>query len=384
MDKWFDLSRPLYVMLKPVGARCNLACEYCYYLEKQHLYGDEPRHIMSEELLERFIQQYIDAQMTSEVLFTWHGGETFMRPLSFYRHAIELQKKYANGKTISNCIQTNGTLVTEEWARFLHDENWLVGVSIDGPQEFHDEYRRTRQGKPTWAKVRRGIDILNRFGVQWNAMAVVNDYNGDYPLDFYRFFRDELGCRYLQFTPIVEHLPLSPKEGEPASLLPFSVSPRQWGQFLCTIFDEWVSHGDVGEMFVQIFDATLCNWCGVVPGVCTMAHSCGHAGVMEFNGDVYSCDHFVFPQYKLGNILKTPLVEMMYGEQQTRFGRMKQDSLPDECHQCEWLFACNGECPKNRILPDGRNYLCEGYRMFFQHVAPWMDEMKTKIQNHSL
>jgi uncharacterized protein len=328
---------------------------------------------MSEALLEEFIQQYIGAQTGDEVLFTWHGGETMMRPLSFYRRAIELQKRYANGKIISNCIQTNGTLVTEEWARFLHDEHWLVGVSIDGPQEFHDYYRRTPQGRPSWAKVRRGIDLLNRFHVEWNAMAVVNNLNGDHPLEFYRFFRDELQCRYLQFTPIVERMP----DGSPA---PFNVGARQWGDFLCTIFDEWVSHGDVGVMFVQLFDATLCNWCGMVPGVCTMAHSCGHAGVMEFNGDVYACDHFVFPEYKLGNINETPLVEMMYGEKQSRFGRMKQDSLPDVCRECEWLFACNGECPKNRILPDGRNYLCEGYKKFFLHVAPWMDDMKEKLQ----
>ncbi len=366
-------SRPLYVMLKPIGAHCNLACEYCYYLSKKHLYDEVPRHVMSEALLEEFIQQYIGAQTGDEVLFTWHGGETMMRPLSFYRRAIELQKRYANGKIISNCIQTNGTLVTEEWARFLHDEHWLVGVSIDGPQEFHDYYRRTPQGRPSWAKVRRGIDLLNRFHVEWNAMAVVNNLNGNHPLEFYRFFRDELQCRYLQFTPIVERMP----DGSPA---PFNVGARQWGEFLCTIFDEWVSHGDVGVMFVQLFDATLCNWCGMVPGVCTMAHSCGHAGVMEFNGDVYACDHFVFPEYKLGNINETPLVEMMYGEKQSRFGRMKQDSLPDVCRECEWLFACNGECPKNRILPDGRNYLCEGYKKFFLHVAPWMDDMKEKLQ----
>ena len=366
-------ARPLYVMLKPVGAHCNLACDYCYYLEKKHLYDGVPRHVMSEALLEEFIQQYIGAQTSDEVLFTWHGGETMMRPLSFYRRAVELQRRYAGGKVISNSIQTNGTLVTEEWARFLHDEQWLVGVSIDGPQEYHDHYRRTPQGRPSWAKVRRGIDLLNRFHVEWNAMAVVNNLNGDDPIGFYRFFRDDLQCRFLQFTPIVERTP----DGQPA---PFSVRPRQWGQFLCAVFDEWTAHGDVGEMFVQIFDATLANWCGVVPGVCTMARSCGHAGVMEFNGDVYSCDHFVFPEYRLGNIHETPLVEMMYGPQQTRFGRMKQEGLPDECRQCEWLFACNGECPKNRILPDGRNYLCEGYRMFFQHVAPWMDQMKQQLQ----
>lgn len=367
------LSRPLYVMLKPVGARCNLACEYCYYLSKKQLYADQPRHIMSEELLEHFIQEYIAAQSTSEVMFTWHGGETLLRPLSFYRRAVELQRKHANGKIISNALQTNGTLITEDWARFLHDEGWLVGVSIDGPQEFHDEYRRTAQGGPSWVKVRKGIDLLNRFSVEWNAMAVVNDYNGDYPIDFYRFFRDDLQCRYLQFTPIVERM----ADGSPA---PFNVGSRQWGEFLCAIFDEWVAHEDVGEMFVQIFDATLANWVGVVPGVCTLAHSCGHAGVMEWNGDVYSCDHFVFPQYKLGNLHDRHLAEMMYSPQQEAFGRMKYESLSDTCRQCPWLFACHGECPKNRILPDGRNYLCEGYRLFFEHVAQWMDEMSEKLR----
>ena len=373
-------ARPLYVMLKPVGAHCNLACKYCYYLDKQHLYDDVPRHVLSEELLEHFIREYIGAQTTDEVLFTWHGGETFMRPLSFFRRAIELQRKYADGKTISNCIQTNGTLVTEDWARFLHDEQWLVGVSIDGPQEFHDHYRRTPAGRPSWAKVRKGIDLLNRFHVEWNAMAVVNDLNGDHPIEFYRFFRDELQCRFLQFTPIVE-IDRGKGQGAGGSLFPFSVRPRQWGKFLCDIFDEWTSHGDVGEMFVQIFDATLANWMGITPGVCTMASTCGHAAVMEFNGDVYSCDHFVFPQYKLGNLRDTPLVQMMYGEQQTEFGRMKREGLSEQCRQCEWLFACNGECPKNRILPDGRNYLCEGYRQFFAHVAPWMDDMKRQLQN---
>ena len=368
-------ARPLYVMLKPVGAHCNLACRYCYYLDKKLLYANEPRHILSEDLLEHFIQEYIGAQTTDEVLFTWHGGETFMRPLSFFRRAVELQRKYADGKHIMNSIQTNGTLVTEDWARFLHDEQWLVGVSIDGPQEVHDRYRRTRQGKPTWAKVRHGIDLLNRFRVEWNAMAVVNDLNGEDPIGFYRFFRDDLQCRYLQFTPIVERMPDGTMTTE-------SIRPHQWGQFLCQLFDEWLRLGDVGEMFIQIIDATLSNWCGVVPGVCTMAHSCGHAAVMEWNGDVYSCDHFVFPQYKLGNIREHSLVEMMYGLQQTEFGRMKQEGLSEDCRQCEWLFACNGECPKNRILPDGRNYLCEGYRQFFTHVAPWMDEMKQKIQKN--
>lgn len=359
-------ARPLYVMLKPVGASCNLACHYCYYLDKKNLYPNDPRQIMSEGLLEEFIKQYIEAQTTQEVMFTWHGGETFMRPLSFYKKALELQQKYANGHTIANCIQTNGTLITEEWARFLHENQWLVGVSIDGPQEFHDEFRLTRQGKPTWAKVRKGIDLLNRFGVEWNAMAVVNDYNADYPLDFYRFFRDELECRYIQFAPIVERG------------LDCNVQPRQWGDFLCTIFDEWVRR-DVGTQFVQIFDATLANWMGVMPGVCMLARECGHAAVMEWNGDVYCCDHFVFPEYKLGNIRQDTITGLMYSPRQREFGRMKHEGLAEQCRICEWLFACNGECPKNR-WQGGLNYLCEGYKHFFEHVAPSMDRMKQLLQ----
>ena len=218
-----NLSRPLYVMLKPVGARCNLACDYCYYLSKQKLYDTSSRHLMSEQLLERFTQEYIEAQTTDEVLFTWHGGEPLLRPLSFYRRALELQRKYANGKIISNALQTNGTLITEEWARFLHENQWLVGVSIDGPQDFHDRYRRTPSNQPSWAKVRKGIDLLNRFHVEWNAMAVVNALNGDHPLEFYRFFRDELQCRFLQFTPIVDGNNL--KTSEPQNLKTLHPSP---------------------------------------------------------------------------------------------------------------------------------------------------------------
>lgn len=374
-----NLSRPLYVMAKPTGARCNLACRYCYYLSKQQLYS-QTRHQMSDELLEHFIREYIQTQATDSVLFTWHGGEPLLRPLDFYRRIVELQHKYAEGKNISNCLQTNGTLITEEWARFLYAEGWLVGVSIDGPQELHDPYRRTPQGGPSWGKVMRGIDLLNRFRVEWNAMAVVNNLNGDHPEEFYRFFRDELQCRYLQFTPVVETTPMGNPDGK---VTPYSVRPRQWGEFLCRVFDEWVGHDDVGEMFVQIFDATLANWCGVTPGVCTMARSCGHAAVMEWNGDVYSCDHFVYPQYKLGNLRERHLVEMMYSPEQMAFGRMKHESLSEECRQCEWLFACNGECPRTRILPDRRSYLCEGYRRFFKHVAPWMDEAKRNIMQAS-
>ncbi len=388
-------ARPLYIMTKPAGSSCNLACEYCYYLEKKNLYTDasaDRRHVMSDDMLERFIKMYIESQSMPQILFSWHGGETLMRPLSFYKKVIELQKKYGGGLVIDNSIQTNGTLLTDEWCRFFKDNNWLVGVSVDGPQEFHDEYRRNNIGAPSFHKVMRGINLLKKHGVEWNALAVVNDFNADYPLDFYHFFK-EIECRYIQFTPIVERIIphtdgrtlASPMDAHDAPLADFSVSPAQWGEFLCTIFDEWVKN-DVGQYFIQLFDSTLANWAGVQPGVCTMARTCGHAGVMEFNGDVYSCDHFVFPEYKLGNIREKTLVEMMYSDRQQKFGTDKYDSLPGQCRRCKYLFACNGECPKNRftVTADGEpglNYLCEGYYRFFEHVAPYMDFMKNELDN---
>lgn len=378
-------------MLKPVQAVCNLACDYCYYLEKQELYKDTGlRNVMSEQLLEKFTKEYIESQTMSQVLFTWHGGEPLMRPLGFYKKALAFQRQYAGGRKIDNCIQTNGTLLTDEWCEFLRENNFLVGISIDGPQDFHDEYRRNRAGKPSFVKVMQGIRLLKKHGVEWNAMAVVNDYNADYPLDFYRFFRDELDCHYLQFTPIVERLTkradglhLRSLKDEGGEVAPFTVRPEQWGRFLCAVFDEWVQH-DVGNYFVQIFDATLANWAGEQPGVCSMGRTCGHAAVMEFNGDVYSCDHFVFPEYKLGNIYERTLVDMMYGAEQQEFGAMKQRDLPRQCLECKWRFACNGECPKNRFAhtadgEPGLNYLCAGYRKFFAHVAPYMDFMKAEL-----
>ena len=391
MTTFAPFARPLYVMLKPAGALCNLACDYCYYLEKAKLYQDNPKHVMSDELLEKFIEEYINSQTSPNVLFTWHGGETLMRPLAFYQKALELQKKYAKGRQIDNCLQTNGTLLTDEWCRFLHDNGWLVGISIDGPQEFHDEYRKNKLGRPSFVKVMQGINLLKKHNVEWNAMAVVNDYNADYPLEFYHFFK-ELDCHYIQFAPIVERLAphadgrhlAAVDEDSKEGLADFSVTPRQWGNFLCTIFDEWVRH-DVGNYYIQLFDSTLANWVGEQPGVCTLAKTCGHAGVMEFNGDVYSCDHFVFPQYKLGNIYSKTLVEMMYGERQQKFGLAKRDSLPTQCKECPYLFACNGECPKNRFCKTkdgepGLNYLCQGYYQFFDHAAPYMDFMKRELQ----
>lgn len=383
-------AKPLYVMLKPAGAHCNLACKYCYYLEKNNLYQNSHRHLMSDEMLEQFTREYIEAQTMPQVLFTWHGGEPLMRSIDFYKKALALQKKYAHGKQIDNVIQTNGTLLTDEWCEFFAKNHWLVGISIDGPQEYHDHYRVTPAGKPSWEKVMQGIQLLKKHRVEWNAMAVVNAYNAEHPLEFYHFFRDN-GCQYLQFTPIVERLTehedgrtlASLADDREIPLTDASVTPQQWGNFLCTIFDDWVRH-DVGKTFVEIFDCTLANWMGVLPGICAYSKECGHAGVMEHNGDVYSCDHFVFPEYKLGNIREQSLIDMLYGEKQQAFSRLKHTSLPRQCKECDMEFACHGECPKNRFEKDkygepGLNYLCQGYYQYYSHVAPYMDFMKREL-----
>lgn len=385
-------AKPLYVMLKPAGAHCNLACKYCYYLEKNKLYPTAQRHLMSDEMLEQFTREYIEAQTMNQVLFTWHGGEPLLRSIDIYRKALSLQQKYAGGRCIDNVIQTNGTLLTDEWCEFFAQNHWLVGISIDGPQPDHDHYRLTAAGKPSWKKVMQGIKLLKKHGVEWNAMAVVNAYNANHPLEFYRFFKEN-GCQFLQFTPIVERLTRHEDGRTLASLadkneIPLSeasVTPEQWGYFLSAIFDEWVRK-DVGKIFVEIFDCTLANWMGISPGICAYSKECGHAGVMEHNGDVYSCDHFVFPEYKLGNIRDHSLIDMLYGEQQQEFSRLKHSSLPRQCKECDMEFACHGECPKNRFMKDkygdsGLNYLCPGYYHYYQHVAPYMDYMKQELMS---
>lgn len=378
----------MYLMAKPVGSSCNMRCRYCYYLEK----GDHTsRQLMSPDTLEEFIRQYIEAQTVGEVLFTWHGGEAMMRPLDFYRKAVELQRRYAGGRRIVNCIQTNGTLITEQWCRFLRDNGWLVGVSVDGPEDMHDENRRTAAGRPTFQSVLRDIRMLQRYGVEWNAMAVVNDFNVLYPEEFYDFFKS-IGARYIQFTPIVERrrpdgrlASVTDTDVSPADcrLTPESITADQWGEFLCRLFDRWVV-SDVGEVFVQIFDSTLARWMGVQPGVCSMSDVCGHAGIVDYNGDVYSCDHFVFPQHRLGNIHTSSIIDMMASPAQQAFGAAKRGSLPKQCRECRFSSICNGECPKNRFAvtsagEPGLNYLCEGYRRFFAHVAPYMDFMAAEL-----
>jgi uncharacterized protein len=303
--------------------------------------------------------------------------------LSFYQQALHLQRQYAKGRHIDNCIQTNGTLLNDEWCRFFKENNFLVGVSIDGPQHFHDIYRCK-----SFEKVMRGIELLNKYDVQWNAMAVVNNLNVEHPVEFYRFFRDTLNCRFLQFTPIVERYDASGMLvaglHDGGKLTATSVTAEQWGRFLCEIFDEWVRN-DVGEMFVQLFDATLANWCGVQPSLCAFGEVCGDGLVVEHNGDVYSCDHFVYPEYRLGNIMDKELAEMYRSPEQQTFGRDKRDALPMECKRCSYYFLCHGECPKHRFAyaKNGEPYmnvLCEGYKMFFRHTDPYMRHMKTLIE----
>ena len=381
-------GEPFSVMAKPVGSACNLRCKYCYYLEKGKFYKTSDSHLMDDESLEAFISQYISSQPTKTIVFNWHGGEALLRPVSYYRKIIELEKKYGQGREISNTIQTNGTLLTDEWCQFFKENNFLVGVSIDGPKRFHDLYRKRHDGKSSFEDVMAGIELLNRHYVDWNVLATVNAANADYPEETYNFLKD-LGTPFLQFTPVVERIKrdgmLAHQQDENnIKVADFSVKPQQWGNFICRVFDEWVKT-DVGTVYVQLFDATLANKMGVQSPVCTMAAECGNALAVEFNGDVYSCDHFVFPRYRLGNIHKKPLWQMAMSEEQKRFGNRKKDSLPRKCRECEYLWACHGECPRNRFIKTsekGRflNYLCDGYRMFFEHVSPAMDFMKKELE----
>lgn len=391
MNKYDEIEMPygspMYLMAKPVGAHCNLRCSYCYYLEKANIVNPPTPH-MSDDTLELFIEQYIKSQTTPEVMFIWHGGEPLLCPISFYERALELQQRYADGRQVDNCIQTNGTLIDARWCDFFRRHNILVGVSIDGPQRMHDILRTSHRGEGSFHNVLRGIDLLNKYHIEWNAMATVNATNVKHPLEFYRFFRDELRCRYLQFTPVVERISspntLMHAAEHGGTITPHSITASQWGKFLCTIFDEWVRN-DVGDMFVQLFDTTLANWVGAPSGICTMAKYCGHAAVIEHNGDVYSCDHFVFPEYRLGNIHDTPIIDMMYSRQQRVFGEAKHTSLPHQCLRCKFEFACHGECPRNRFLTTadgeaGLNYLCEGYYSFFEHAAEAMDYMRKQLE----
>ncbi len=386
------LTLPTFVMAKPIGSACNLNCRYCYYLEKEKLYPNRKKMEMSDEVLEKFTQSYIEAQPTQEVLFTWHGGETLLRDVSFYQKALHYQRKYGRGRNITNSLQTNGVLLNNEWCKFFKDNNFLIGISLDGPEHCHDVYRTNKAGRGSFKQVMRGVELLQKFSVDFNTLSVINDYNAQFPTDVYRFFK-EIGSRYMQFSPIVERISdyrpdglklLPPNDSVEGDLASWSVTPKQFGDFYIEIFNEWVRY-DVGTFFVQLFDAMLANEVGVQPGVCIFAEKCGHASAMEFNGDLYACDHFVFPEYKLGNIKHQTIYEMMFQNKQLVFGEEKLTTLPTQCKKCEVLKYCHGECPKNRIATTkngekGLNYLCEGYKKFFKYAQPYMQFMANELR----
>lgn len=385
---------PKYIMAKPAGAACNLDCSYCYYLEKKNLYKEKASLMMSDIVLEKYISDYIAMQPVPEVLFTWHGGEALLRDIDFYRKALKWQQLYGKGRKIENTLQTNGVLLNDEWCRFFKDNGFLIGISIDGPEHCHDIYRKDRAGQGSFRKVMRGIELLQKHDVPFNTLSVINNYNAEFPLEVYRFFK-EIGSCFMQFAPVVERivhdrrvdgLTLSPAcdENHASRLAVWSVRPEQFGDFYKTIFDEWVRN-DVGRYYVQLFDATLANMVHGMPGVCIFSRTCGHAAAMEFNGDLYACDHYVFPEYRLGNILLHPVFEMMLSEKLARFGNDKYDLLPQQCKACTFLNLCNGECPKNRIVETNEqgknlNYLCSGYKAFFSHAQPYMEYMANQLQ----
>lgn len=383
------------VMLKPVGPACNLNCTYCYYLEKKNLYPYAKGYRLKDDLLETFIKEYIKSQDVPVVSFVWQGGEPTMLGLDYFQRAVELQEKYSEGKRIENALQTNGTLLTDEFCNFLREKSFLVGLSIDGPRELHDHYRLTASGKPSWNEVMGGVRLLKKHNVEFNTLSVVNDKTSEKPVEVYRFLKS-IGSQFMQFIPIVERYTSEPGEedvhlvhhqykGE-AEVTDWSVKPRQYGNFMIHIFDEWVRK-DVGRYYVQLFDVTLANWMGESnPGLCVFSETCGDAAVMEHNGDLYSCDHFVYHDYLLGNIKDNSLIDLMQQEIQARFGMEKRTTLPQYCIDCEYRFACHGECPKHRfrITPDGEpglNYLCDGYKMFFGHVKPYMDYMAKQLKS---
>jgi uncharacterized protein len=392
-------------MLKPIGPLCNLNCTYCFYLSKKDLLPGRQDWRMSEAVLERLTEQYIHAQEDSEVTFAWQGGEPTLLGVGFFKRALSVQKKHCPpGKRVVNTLQTNGILLDDEWCRFLHDNEFLVGLSVDGPPSLHDQYRVDREGRPTSQRVLAAVERLHRHKVEFNTLTVVNRVNAQHPASVYRYLRNTIGSRYIQFIPCVEpkgfasvaphyldesQLPLL---GDPASrpgaansiVTEWSVDPDDYGAFLCRVFDRWLKV-DVGEVFVMPFEVALGQWLGMPASACTSARTCGQALAVEHDGSVYSCDHYVYPEYRLGSIEEQPLADMALSECQMGFGKAKSRALPRYCRECEVLFACNGDCPRNRLLraPDGEpglSYLCSGLRAYYRHIDPWMKLIATEIK----
>ena len=394
-------------MSKPIGPICNLDCTYCYYLSKEQLLDDPSgKWRMTDEILETYIRQYYESQNIPEYNFAWQGGEPTLLGVDFFRKVVEFEKKHCPpGKRYSNALQSNGTLFNDEWGEFLHENEFLIGLSVDGPRELHDIYRVNKSQKPTFDMVMRGLEFLKKHNVEYNVLTVLNRHNAKKPLEVYRFLRDEIETTYIQFIPCVEpkefktvaphhweqqrKVKLNDADARPGGansmVTEWSVDPVDYGDFLCGVFDEWLRR-DVGKVFVQIFDVALGQWMGMGSSLCVFAETCGDALAIEHDGSIYSCDHYVYPEYKLGKVGgEKSLKEMVHSQRQKQFGLAKRDSLPQYCRDCEVRFACNGECPKSRFIhtPDGEaglNYLCSGLRKFFNHIDPWMKRMAVELQ----
>jgi len=391
--------RSFHIMAKPIGPLCNLDCKYCFYLEKEKLFPEDEDYRMSDDVLEAYVRKYIRSQNTPEISFAWQGGEPTLMGLDFFRKVVALQRQYAGGRPVHNSFQTNGTHLDDDWCRFFAQHNFLVGLSIDGPEHIHNRYRIDKGGEGSFGRVMEALERLKKWRVEFNTLTCVTRQSPDEAVEIYNFLKGQ-GVVFMQFIPIVERagdraahaigldlaVPPDPASGDnPDSMMPWAVSPEGFGRFLCSIFDEWVAN-DVGKIFVNMFDVALGAWCGQEPGLCTFARRCGKAVVLEHDGGVYCCDHYVYPSYFLGNIVEKSLEEMIYSKEQTKFGNDKWDTLPAYCRECEFLFACNGGCPKHRFTktPDGEpglNYLCAGYKTFFKHIDPKMKQMAALVQN---
>ena len=373
-----------HIMTKPRGAVCNLGCEYCFFLKKELLYPNS-KFFMNDEVLEAFTQQYIEAQRVPEVTFAWQGGEPTLMGLDFFERAIYFQNKYRKtGSKINNTLQTNGTLLDDTWCEFFKRHKFLIGLSLDGPRELHDTYRVDKGGGPTFDRVMKGLALLKMHQVEFNILACVNAANAEYPVEVYRFLRDEVEAQFIQFIPIVERDNLTGYQ-EGTQVTERTISGIKYGQFLIAVFNEWV-HSDVGKVFVQIFDVALGVWYGQQAGLCVFGETCGTALALEHNGDLYSCDHFVEPKFFIGNIREKNMLSLVGGEQPAQFGQDKKVKIPKFCLECEVRFICNGGCPKNRILKTpnnepGLNYLCEGYKIFFKHIDASMKVMAELLRN---
>jgi uncharacterized protein len=367
-------SRDFQVFAKPTGPLCNLECLYCYYIGKEHLYAEGKSLRMPDDVLERYIIQHIEASLNQAIRFSWHGGEPTVLGLDYFRRIVELQRRHLPpGKSIINGIQTNGTLLNEEWCRFLVSEGFGVGLSLDGPQEMHDRYRVTKRGEPTHRQAMRGYDLLRRHGIPCDILCVVHEQNVRHPLELYRFFR-QIHASYLSFLPLVE-----PQPDSESGVSERTVPAEAFGAFLCTVFEEWLNH-DIGRMKVQIFEEAAATAFGREHELCIFRPTCGDIPVIEHNGDFFSCDHFVDTEHRLGNIRETPLVELLESNAQRAFGKAKQDALPLYCRKCAVLSMCHGGCPKDRFIttPEGEtglNYLCAGYRRFLTHCLPFVIEL---------